>query len=484
MPINTFQNEQNEVLSTLLNTVFVDLWGKNFLEQKEILQELPIKKSEFFLEIFVTGSCNQKCEYCYLNNYGDKLYPKELQDSKLILSNLEILLNYCIENNFQISRLDLFSGEIWGYPLGNKVFDCLLAAIDRGLCVGSIVIPSNCSFCTNPELKNIVNEYIYRFLETNTQIAFSISMDGLVVDKLSRPFSNEHLEKTEQYYKEIVAFAKEHHYGFHPMISSESIEHQKENYEAWLKIGEELYGKENAKKKFGFIMQLEVRNDGWTKEKIVSYLDWLNYLLDTDFNYYFHKDLNLLAKFLIRREVIPEFSESFNSTYIPYMIYSDAKTYSCTLGSMLCIRLGDLAICPCHRTAYEKFLLGKFKVNNGKITGIEANNIQLANTIYRTTAYTKPKCDICFWNDTCIKGCLGSQYESTGEILYPVESVCNLEIAKTIFLLEKYKQMGILNLTGELKNINPNLYKLYSHYKETKEYVEWNSIIQKILSEN
>jgi len=38
------------------------------------------------------------------------------------------------------------------------------------------------------------------------------------------------------------------------------------------------------------------------------------------------------------------------------------------------VRLGDLAICPCHRQAYDEYLYGHFVVENNRITGIKANN--------------------------------------------------------------------------------------------------------------
>jgi len=45
------------------------------------------------------------------------------------------------------------------------------------------------------------------------------------------------------------------------------------------------------------------------------------------------------------------------------------------MGRMICVRLGDLAICPCHRTSYDKYLLGKFEVKDNQIIGIKANNV-------------------------------------------------------------------------------------------------------------
>lgn len=73
------------------------------------------------LEFFITPQCNQHCDYCYLVKNGNKLYPKEIRDNKTILNNLKAYLDYLIEVKHitTIPRIDLFSGEIWGWPLGN-----------------------------------------------------------------------------------------------------------------------------------------------------------------------------------------------------------------------------------------------------------------------------------------------------------------------------------------------------------------------------
>ena len=97
---------------------------------------------------------------------------------------------------------------------------------------------------------------------------------------------------------------------------------------------------------------------------------------------------------------------------MPYRLVSSAgfngSSPHCTLGSMLCIRAGDLAIVPCHRTSYDKFILGKFIVEDDKIIGAEAKNLPLLNSTYRSSFALKPKCDTCVYEKYCLRGCLGS----------------------------------------------------------------------------
>ena len=57
------------------------------------------------------------------------------------------------------------------------------------------------------------------------------------------------------------------------MISASTIEKQIDNFDWWTKKCEEI-GWDPIEK----VMMLEVRNDDWTKEKIIEYLKWLNYI--------------------------------------------------------------------------------------------------------------------------------------------------------------------------------------------------------------
>lgn len=479
MQTSSFQSEQNQVLQLAIDDIF-SLWSKTTKEQRHFLDLIGCGREQYFLELYITASCNQSCQYCYLNRFGDKIYPKEIRDNKEIISNLKSFINYLIERKVYIPRLDLFSGEIWGYPLGNEVFEALLDGIANGLNVEQIVIPSNCSFCENEQLISIVDNYIALFETSGVSICFSISMDGIVIDQQSRPFNNKNLVKDNNYYTNIEKFAVRHHYGFHPMIAASTIEYQKKNYDEWIKMYQRIYPN-NWKNEYGGIMQLEVRNDDWTDDKIEKFLDWLNYIFDRDIELFFDGDLDRVARYILKYEkTIPD--NSYTESYIPYTMLPISFGYNCTIGVMLCVRLGDLAICPCHRTSYEKFIIGKFKKDvNKKIVGVEANNLQMANAIWRTGGITKPKCDCCDFHTFCMRGCLGAQYEENGEIFYPCETVCEMQKAKIIFCIEKYKK---LNLFSYVDNscLSSEMTKLLSFYKKTEEYNKWNPIIQKILS--
>jgi radical SAM protein with 4Fe4S-binding SPASM domain len=108
------------------------------------------------------------------------------------------------------------------------------------------------------------------------------------------------------------------------------------------------------------------------------------------------------------------------------------------------VRLGDLAICPCHRTAYEKYLYGHFIVENDIITGIRANNTQMAIKVLMSNMKTAMHgCDTCIFKNTCLKGCFGAQLESTGDPFFPCPSVCKLFKRKYSALIEYYASKGL-----------------------------------------
>jgi radical SAM protein with 4Fe4S-binding SPASM domain len=96
-------------------------------------------------------------------------------------------------------------------------------------------------------------------------------------------------------------------------------------------------------------------------------------------------------------------------SYIPISLHDNKGYYGCTISTHLAVRLGDLAICPCHRTAYNKYLYGKFTQNEkGEITGIQANNPQMAiNILMLNNRYAILGCDSCIFNKICLGTCKG-----------------------------------------------------------------------------
>ena len=462
----TFQEENNEILEDIITSLMKEWEGKS--------------KKDRFLELYITADCNQRCDYCYLVKYGDQLYPKELRDSKQIIHNLRLLLDYLLKNNNIPWRIDLFSGEILGTKLGNQVFDVLLEYIQKGFSIKQILIPSNMSFCLTEKTMYVVDDYIDRFYDLYCAVIISCSMDGLIVDKINRPFiKNTEVLKNSDYYKRIIGFCTRHEYGYHPMIAANSLEYQKENYKIWLDILHHTFPDEDEfKRTFGHVMQLVVRNNDWTDDYIKQYIDWLNFLIDTDKKEYFDNNNKTLLDSLYTEKV----NDFLALNYCPYQV-GEFRNFSCTIGHMVCVRLGDLALCPCHRTSYDKYLFGKFTVKNNEIVGIQANNVQLASAIYLTNTLIKPKCNDCPISLMCMKGCLGCQYENTNDIFYPVESVCKLFKVTYLFLNLKFQKMMkedniTITLYPALMKLNTIIHKLL----ESEEgFLPWVEYIQNLI---
>ena len=184
--MNCFENEQNQILEYFINGI------ENLWMQENVKDTIP------FLEFFITPYCNQSCSYCYLVKHKNDLYPKDISNGE-ILNNLKVYLEYLYSKGIRkIHRLDLFSGEIWGNFLGNMVFDILLEYIDKGLVFKEIIIPSNCSFCSNKNYLEFVEYYIGEFRIRNIKIVFSVSIDGLKIDGFSRPLNNKKIKKDSE----------------------------------------------------------------------------------------------------------------------------------------------------------------------------------------------------------------------------------------------------------------------------------------------
>jgi len=96
----TYQQENDKLLSSFLDRTFFKTWEN----QKEGLENFRT------LELFLNTKCNLKCSYCYLANFGNELYPPELQDDKKVLANLQILLDWLLDRKLA-PRLELFAGE-------------------------------------------------------------------------------------------------------------------------------------------------------------------------------------------------------------------------------------------------------------------------------------------------------------------------------------------------------------------------------------
>lgn len=463
----TYQEEQNQVLEYMLNKVY------------RIFQQDPNDRvstpHHCGIELYVTPDCNQNCSYCYLCKYKDELYPKELRNSETILNNMRILLDYFIENNINPPRFDLFSGEIWETKFGHDVLQVVYEALLKGFKPGMMVIPSNFSFVLHDNTLAVIDDYMQKFQEQDVRICWSCSNDGLYLDEMTRPFNDEKAHEikkgTEEYYKRIFDFCKKWNLGFHPMVSAYGIEYWCENFDWWMqKLNEYDFNI------LSHIMFLEVRNDDWTEEKIISYLKYLNHTIDFYVDYFATNDTFRNDRECFKKWIHHSLMQKSTSNYSPVFCTSRQIYPGCTIHRSLAIRMGDLAIVPCHRTSYDELIGGYYQVENNKIVGVQAKNIQMMNQIWFNNTQGMAKCGSCPYTSYCMKGCYGSQFESTGELLYPCSTVCDLYQARIIFLYHKYVKMNVINPTED-----EELYTIINRVKESKEYQKWTTIASTLI---
>lgn len=441
-----YQKEQDELLTTILEQRYFLPWQNiEALDGGQRLQE------DSNIEIYLTAACNQKCEYCYLHKHPE-IYPRDKMDPSLLLHNLSIFYDWLINNNYHIKRLDFFSGDIWQTQFGLDVLQLTYDYTLKGLQYDDILIASNCSFIDDPIHTQRIQKYINLFSMAGKRLAFSISIDGKIIDNFDRPRKNSTNVYTDKFYELLFSFAKHNNYGFHPMVSSHNIHLWQKNLNWWKEMTDKYQMRFDTS-----VMMLEVRNDEWTDETIKLYCEFIQTLAEDFLIHECHNDIKMFGNITgdIRIEPLDNTLPLLQG-YYPWCFGEIDTFIGCTISNQFAVRIGDLAICPCHRTAYDKYLYGHFKVEDDKIVGITARNPQMAIQILMGNIMTAwPKCDTCLYNSVCMHGCLGSQLEAMRDPFVPIPSVCKLFKAKYSTIINWYKQKGVVDYW---KSIDPDEY--------------------------
>lgn len=433
----TYQEEINVMFKAVLNNSFFRHFSQNttFNSEKAV-----------GLELIITSDCNLNCSYCYLNKYKDQLYPKEFRDPELIKQNLNIFLDFFIKNDFFVDSLDIFSGEIWQTSFGISILNILLKKSKEHKFCNRIIIPSNMSFLLSASQTEKIEKLMEDFRSINVSLIWSGSIDGKIIEDKFRPFNDTKLKHTDEFYDNFFSFLSRHpETGMHPMISSDSCKYWIENYK-WFKERLKQIGMEDREP-----MMLEVRNDDWTDEKIEDFKKFLSFLIQNQ------KELSSDKKDFCDR-IFKYHNYSMSNCYIPYNLYRVRNQISCSLSNLLHVRLGDLTIVPCHRLAYDELILGKFVIENNKIVDVIGYNPELFLYIRTYNPQLNHlKCDTCSYQNLCIKGCLGMEYEQFRQINIPCESVCKLFKEKINFLIDTYEAEGLLDTLTEEAQTYPKL---------------------------
>ena len=467
-----FDLEQDELLYFVLNERYFKPWSVHHDPDFDFNQISFTLNPDSKLELYLTSLCNQNCEYCYLVKHKG-LYPAEYNKREIILENLEKIFNWIIEKDFMIPEIEFFTGEIWQSNFGLEVLEKGLQAIKKGIKTNGFLIPSNCSFVLDEVQLSKIQRYINEYRKNGINLQFSISVDGAILENEVRPLNNGTI-KTQEFYERLFLFAKHNGYNFHPMVASVSVDRWIENYAWW----EDMFNKYDMD--IGNLMMLEVRNNDWTPESIEHYNKFMTALMKKRF-----KECNSDPEAFMRDYFC--FNGEGLHGYVPYAP-AEADTFpGCTVANSFTIRVGDLAICPCHRTAYNQFLYGHFLLDeNGKIDKIQASNPQMAVRILMSNAKsTSFKCDTCVYSPYCLRGCYGAQYEEEKDPFMPIEGVCTFFKAKWDNIIIQLEKLGILEACEKVspyEEAYPRVSQFLTFVKEVKAYESEMAISRRNVS--
>jgi len=373
------------------------------------------------IELYLFPNCNMTCKYCYLNKYGDKLYPKEIVNFRKIKENSYKLVDWLKDIGFR-GGIEIFSGE----PLIHDfIFDILYYIIDN-LDFQTLVIPSNMSFLLYEKYKKKTAKLLDYAESLDKYVRISASFDGKHSQK-NRPFKHNIKVNVDKWSDEIFRFSSKYKIGFHPMIYSNEIEKWKENF-LWF---QEMFRKYNMS--FSNIYLLEVRNMEWTTEQILYFQEFIDFLIK-----WTHQKLGRdnFIDFILHRK-------GYNLLASPFITVG--RGIGCSIQSTLTVRLGDLAIVPCHRTSYSPFIAGYLEGIDENGFHVKAKNPALFLSIMSFDKDTLPYCSTCPIKSLCSAGCLGAQYEVNGDMFTPIPTVCALEYAKISQIIKSMKEIGVLD---------------------------------------
>lgn len=389
------------------------------------------RQGEHSIEMIFSPKCNEACVYCYLNKTYKKLYPDCAFDSADTLNNVRKLLRWMKKNKF-ICTLDIFSGELFAQEAGFALMDIIYDEYrDSGddEKIRRIIIPTNFSFLANTDLERRVRDCLNRFKDIGIQVILSASMDGKYMDD-NRPFKgNLDIEidfvRDDAYYDKVFEFAKEYKFGFHPMIWRKNIKKWKDNFD-WFR---DMFDKHGIP--WTNLYLLPVRDDGWTSDDNAILYDFIKYIIKRAFDMC---DLCVdeFVDFVLK-------DNGFNLLATPFI--SIGRGIGCGMQTSFAIRMSDLKHFPCHRLMYKDLEIGHFNEEMQYVT----EHASLGLVTYGFETKNQPMCYNCPINNICIAGCLGSQFETNGEIFAPIRSVCSMEFAYIKAIVDTFDEIGVLD---------------------------------------
>lgn len=400
------------------------------------------------IELFLTGACKANCDYCYLKKYQKDLYPLNLHNPDQIIHNLQLVLDWYIENEF-VCMLDIFSAEWLTSPIADRVFDCFyetFSKVEPSKRPPDILLADNMQFLKDATLTAKVKANFNKIKSLGINVGISASIDGKYCDY-------GRTENDDEFYIKLKEFLLEYKGLVHPMVSADNVKYWIDNYAWWRANFPDSMCRD--------IMSLEVRNGDWNEDSIQDLIRFCDFLIDYKFEE-FNYDKTKMLKYIFHvfddndDDDIKMLTSSYNIIGIQNTeTITNEDHIGCSSYGTLPIRLGDLSVAPCHRLYYPELEIGKFNVQNDKIIDFNPTNVSLLIMMCHLKRSCIPHCERCNFNEICVGHCLGASYEAYGNMLVPQMEVCKMYTAKNTFLLYKYYTMGLFDNIDDLKRYLP-----------------------------
>lgn len=441
MPKKEYLEEGKEFFKSFLETTFFKSYKEN-TRSKDVASSTEGKDLSFLsnyksLELDFSYKCDLNCSYCYYAQHGKDLFRGKSPDKDTILANLEKIMKMLKKNNFT-PEIEIFTGDFLNLPYWREALDILysgLGAIEEDNRPNIILIPLNYTILIGNNLEKEVHQYIDKFRKIRVAIGFSASFDGPFMDFINRPSKIKDTIYTSDFYKRVLKFNQETKTGSHPMIFSKNSEYILDNLMWFSEVENNLS-----------TYLLEIRNPEWKIEELRNlYYSTRAYVLFQSKKYNFnHKILE----------------ETRNDNITTSIFGSIGRGMGCSIQSSIQLQLHDLSITPCHRLSYEGQIPGKFIIDDDGNFDLEVYNPELYIAIQATQASNLPLCNNCPINKLCSGPCLGSNFESTGEIFAPHPNVCLLEYVKTAGLIHGLDEIGYIDYHIKNQKNRFNLQKI------------------------
>lgn len=481
---NEYNRQEKELFNFYLNMNMLPLPDGNNSRYKDLFVNDNDRSKNFFthprgIELIIRPDCNQKCEYCYITQHGKELYPNRISKEDT-LKNVNLILDFIFHQrkNF-LYEYALFAGDLFFDDLFFDIldlFDKYFSEIkedypkvfDKRI---QINVPCNLNWVyENPEKVEKFDKYFSLFTnQYNTYICISWSTDGLYGIK-----SREKKELNQEYFDVIFKFCKKYGYGFHPMIAPENIDTWCENYDWWM----EMYEKHDLTYPGGLFQpyMLEVRNNNWTEEKIAYHNTFLDHVMEWRYK------LNGYNKEKLARALLIGDGEN-DSTFKPKgcdpidlvspIEDSRFENLSCSAQDLIHFNCNNLSICFCHRVTYPQFVPIYFITNKEKthIIDYKVQNVGAYLTLQTMRRNNFPVCSQCKYKTICKQGCLGSQFEDSGEIMMPIPSLCHFFKTKYDYLVDLYHKYDIIKIGYENNYLDKNKHEFLIEKAYEKGYL-------------